>query len=68
MKLGTTFILAVGCVFAFGAFGGEAHVTTLDNGAKVVCEDGVCRLVEAPEAAAATDLAAEGEEPTRLAQ
>ena len=65
---GTTFILAVGCVFAFGAFGDEAHVTTLDNGAKVVCEDGVCRLVEAPEAAAATDLAAEGEEPTRLAQ
>ena len=64
----STIILAVGCVFAFGAFGGEAHVTTLDNGAKVVCEDGVCRLVEAPEAAAATDLAAEGEEPTRLAQ
>ena len=68
MKLGTTFILAVGCMLAFVAFGGEAHVTTLDNGAKVVCEDGVCRLVEAPEAAAATDLAAEGEEPMRLAQ
>ena len=64
----STIILAVGCMLDFGAFGGEAHVTTLDNGAKVVCEDGVCRLVEAPEAAAATDLAAEGEEPTRLAQ
>lgn len=64
----STIILAVGCLIAFGAFGSEAHVTTLDNGAKVVCEDGVCRLVEAPEAAAATDLATEGEEPTRLAQ
>ena len=68
MKDATLIAMALGGLLAFGAFGDEPHVTTLGNGAKVVCEDGVCRLVEEPEAADATALATEGEEPTRLAQ
>ena len=58
--------LVLTCGLALGAENAE-----LVNGMKVVCEDGVCRLVDAPAPKAAADshdAAAAKIEPTRIAQ
>ena len=62
----TALVLACGLALALGAENAE-----LVNGMKVVCEDGVCRLVDAPAPKAAADshdAAAAKIEPTRIAQ
>lgn len=70
MRHSTIAAIAAGSVLAVANLAGETYAAALENGANVVCENGVCRLVDAPEATAAgtTEAEAGTEAPARIAQ
>ena len=69
MKSTLTAIVAVAGLLAGGvAIGDTSQGGMAPGGAKVVCEDGVCRLVDAPEDVGGAAAGAAGEEPMRIAQ